>query len=285
MLRGNDPVLIAIIVLIAEIIIVIALSIYLAQVLPQDFGPTRPWNFPFTSVIGKITPAAVSENASRSDATLAEDLSKEDDGVRAERDLVKCKNYNDFTPLVIKDMRKVFSEKAVVKQISFCVEKGTVFGLLGPNGAGKTSLISILTGVFPPTSGRARIGGYDFLKDPVDAFKTIGVCPQFDILWDDLTVEEHLFFYSRLKGVPSELEREAAYAVEELVGLVPQRDIQVKFLSGGQKRRVSIAIALVSDPKVVFLDEPTTGLDPEVRRTVWDTIARARANRAILMVS
>jgi ABC-type multidrug transport system ATPase subunit len=98
-------------------------------------------------------------------------------------------------------------------------------------------------------------------------------------------VLEHLYFYARLKGVPIPLEREAVQAALDLVDLFPHREKLVKHLSGGQKRRVSIAIALVADPKVVFLDEPTTGLDPEVRRTVWDTIARARSNRAILLVS
>ena len=152
-------------------------------------------------------------------------------------------------------------------------------------GAGKTSLISILTGVYAPTSGNAKLAGYNIVDDPEVAFRSIGVCPQFDILWSELTVEEHLYFYARLKGVAVAFEEAAVSAALDLVSMVDFRKRIVKGLSGGERRRVSIAIALVSNPKVVFLDEPTTGLDPEVRRTVWDTIARARGNRAILMTT
>lgn len=163
-------------------------------------------------------------------------------------------------------------------------------------GAGKTTLISILTGVYPATSGTAKLAGFDIKNQSELALRSIGVCPQFDILWSDLTVEEHLYFYARLKGVAIDFEDDAVNAALELVKMTLLRERLVKGLSGGEKRRVSIAISLVSNPKVVFLDgnhsdkskifvEPTTGLDPEVRRTVWDTIARARGNRAILMTT
>jgi ABC-type multidrug transport system ATPase subunit len=219
-----------------------------------------------------------------------EDAEKEDEDVRQERERVNNGAYSSEAPLVIKGMRKEYQgltgkTKLAVKDVTFAVENNTVFGLLGPNGAGKTSLISIMTGVYPATSGFATLAGFDIQNQSALAFRSIGVCPQFDILWHELTVEDHLYFYARLKGVGIDYEDDAVRAALELVQLSKFRTRLVKGLSGGERRRVSIAIALVSNPKVVFLDEPTTGLDPEVRRTVWDTIARARGDRVILMTT
>ncbi|KAI8905942.1 hypothetical protein EDD86DRAFT_193451 [Gorgonomyces haynaldii] len=273
MVVPGDPVFIGILVMFFETVIALLLSIYLIQVFPGEFGTPQPWYFPFFK--------------SRQVSMEVEDISEltsEDDDVKQERLVVKEKGYQN-APLVVDSMRKSYGKALVVKNVSFAIEKGTVFGLLGPNGAGKTSLIAILTGVYSPSAGSALLGGHDIRTNPLEAYQAIGVCPQFDTLWDDLNVEEHLFFYARLKGVPIGLEREAVQAALELVDLLPQQFKLIKHLSGGQKRRVSIAISLVANPKVVFLDEPTTGLDPEVRRTVWDTIARARGNRAILLTT
>lgn len=281
MLVSGDAVFNAIMVISAEIVAVLLLSIYLTQVLPQEFGPVRPWNYPYLDF--KKQPK---ESTKIQDIAYdPEELKSEDDDVRAERNRIKSGDYDSDAPLILNGMRKSYGTKLVVRDATFAVEKGTVFGLLGPNGAGKTSLISILTGVYNPTSGQAILGGYDSAIQSAEAFQSIGVCPQFDTLWDDLNISEHLFFYARLKGVPVKLEREAVQAALDLVDLFEHKNQLIKHLSGGQKRRVSIAIALVADPKVVFLDEPTTGLDPEVRRTVWDTIARARGNRAILLTT
>ena len=114
---------------------------------------------------------------------------------------------------------------------------------------------------------------------------SIGVCPQHDILWDDLTVGEHLLFYARLKGVPSSQERAKVIESLERVRLVPFENRLTRGLSGGEKRRLSIAIALVGDPTVVFLDEPTTGLDPEVRRLIWNIISEAKVGRTIILTT
>ena len=162
-------------------------------------------------------------------------------------------------------MRKQYgvgaNAKLAVKDVTFLVENNTVFGLLGPNGAGKTTLISILTGIYPPTSGTATLAGFSITEQSDLSFRSIGVCPQFDILWPELTVEEHLYFYARLKGVVPRFESEAVAASLDLVQMTHLRSRLIKGLSGGERRRVSIAIALVSDPKVVFLDEPTTGIE------------------------
>ena len=141
-----------------------------------------------------------------------------------------------------------------------------MFGLLGPNGAGKTTLISMLTGMYPPTKGNAWVAGFD-IRNQMEAVQLqIGFCPQFDVLWGDLTVKEHLEFYARVKGIPPEKEEE--YVMKAIKDVLLDRFTEFKSreLSGGMRRRLSVAIALVSDPKIIFLDEPSTGLDPENRR-------------------
>ncbi|KAH9268391.1 hypothetical protein BASA83_009390 [Batrachochytrium salamandrivorans] len=290
-LRPGDEVFAALCALFVEIFIYLGLSVYLGNVIPSEFGSNLPWHYPITSLIGsskkKKSLSEPNLSSPRNDADFA---IAENDDVRLERIRVLQRDYSPKAPLVMRNMSKQYinelgQKKLAVNDITFAVDNGTVFGLLGPNGAGKTSLISILTGVYEPTQGEATLGGYDIVAESNAAFRSIGVCPQFDILWPDLTVEEHLFFYARLKGVAQEFEREAVAAAMELVKLETMGTRCSTHLSGGEKRRLSIAIALVADPRVVFLDEPTTGLDPEVRRTVWDVIARARGNRGILMTT
>jgi len=188
--------------------------------------------------------------------------------------------------VIVKDMRKAYPNgKLAVKSVSLAIENNSVFGLLGPNGAGKTTLISILTGLYPPTAGDAYLAGFSVNKEMQDIYLNIGVCPQHDILWDDLTVEEHLLFYARIKGVKPKEEKAAVKKALETVSLQKFKNRLSKGLSGGEKRRLSIAISLIGDGKVVFLDEPTTGLDPEVRRLIWDIINKAKAGRTIILTT
>ncbi|KAL5038930.1 hypothetical protein BDV3_002117 [Batrachochytrium dendrobatidis] len=286
----GDEVFTAVMTLFAEIFAYLLLSVYLGNVIKSEFGSNKPWHYPVTQYMKPSAPKLSKIDDEYTHTLDHNVVSTENEDVRAERIRVLNEQYEKDAPLVMRNMVKEYTnesgkKKTAVNNITLAVENNTVFGLLGPNGAGKTSLISILTGVYEPTTGNATLGGHDIIKDADAAFRSIGVCPQFDILWDDLTVDEHLFFYARLKGVFPEFEREAVVAAMELVKLETMRSRRVKNLSGGEKRRLSIAIALVADPKVVFLDEPTTGLDPEVRRTVWDVIARARGNCAILMTT
>ncbi|KAJ3274372.1 hypothetical protein HDV01_002976 [Terramyces sp. JEL0728] len=290
MVIPGDQVFFGFILMSVEIVVVIILSIYLTQVIPDTFGRCRPWNYPITDIQNYMKKGGIVEEKVFQKFEPSEEVAEdEDDHVKAERNAIKERKYPSDTPLVMLGMKKTyensFQKKEAVKGVSFYVENGEVFGLLGPNGAGKTTLISVLTGIYPPTAGEATIAGFDIYENPQLAFRSIGVCPQFDILWNDLSIEEHLFFYARLKGISPELENSAVRAALELVELLHLAKRLVKGLSGGEKRRVSIAISLVSDPKVVFLDEPTTGLDPDVRRSVWDTIAIARGNRAILLTT
>lgn len=296
MLRAGDPVFNAILILTAEAIIVIFLAIYTTQVIPSNQGRSKPWHFPITELL-KSRRIAQQHSAHQKFLELPTATLKDgDQDVIAEAERIRKGQYENDAPLVLENMGKTYNikgknPKEAVRNVTFAVDTGVVFGLLGPNGAGKTSLISILTGVYKPDSGTAKIVGFDVTEHPEFAFRSIGVCPQFDILWDDLTIEEHLYFYARIKGIAVAFENASVTAALQLVDLEELRYRQTKFLSGGERRRVSIAISLVSDPKVLVFDEPTvfrinkTGLDPEVRRSVWDTIARARANRAILMTT
>jgi ABC-type multidrug transport system ATPase subunit len=177
------------------------------------------------------------------------------------------------------------AKKAATKKFCLVIKKGEMFGLLGPNGAGKTTLISMLTGLYPANGGNAYIAGFD-IKNRLDQVQLqMGVCPQFDILWKDLTVKEHLLFYARLKGISPQMEEQMADKAITEVKLERFANFKTKQLSGGMRRRLSVAISLVGEPKIGFLDEPSTGLDPENRRQLWDILGEARGKRAIILTT
>ncbi|KAF9279124.1 hypothetical protein BGZ68_008118 [Mortierella alpina] len=306
-LKGSDEVFQVMIALIIEIFVFLGLAFYLTEVLPTEFGVRQPWHFiiskPFKRLFGKKKVEGSTrdlEGQVRRDNTGsqrdiiqgeipldAEEVQFEDADVKLERSRVLHDEYSPDCPLVMKNMRKIYptNNKLAVKNVTFAVDKDTIFGLLGPNGAGKTSLIHILTGLYEPTQGWARLAGYELDTEIKDVYRNIGVCPQHDILWDDLTVGEHLYFYARLKGVNAADERAAVLASLDAVSLVPFEDRLTKGLSGGEKRRLSIAIALVGNPSVVFLDEPTTGLDISVRRLIWDIVLHAKQGRTIVLTT
>ena len=146
-------------------------------------------------------------------------------------------------------------------------------------------MISVLTGLYPITSGSAIVGGFDVKTQIQQIYKSIGICPQFDILWGDLSISEHLYFYARLKGVKAKDENKVVEKALKDVNLFELRKRITKNLSGGERRRLSIAVALLGDPKVIFLDEPTTGLDPEVRRIIWNIISASRKGRTVVLTT
>eukprot|EP01038_Epipyxis_sp_PR26KG_P005748 gene5748-7937_t len=164
--------------------------------------------------------------------------------------------------------------KVAVQSLAFGIPNGQCFGFLGINGAGKTTTLSILSGEFPPTSGTAFIDGYDIRDDQSNIRRKIGYCPQFDALLELLTVREHLELYGRIKGLyGEELDRLVTYKINQL----DLKDFSNKLagsLSGGNKRKLSVAIATIGNPSIVFLDEPSTGMDPVARRFMWRVIAK-----------
>ncbi|KAL1203812.1 ABC transporter A family member 9 [Cardamine amara subsp. amara] len=174
-----------------------------------------------------------------------------------------------------------------VKGLWMNIAKDQLFCLLGPNGAGKTTTISCLTGINPVTGGDAIIYG-NSIRSSVgmsNIRKMIGVCPQFDILWDALSSEEHLHLFASIKGLPPASIKSIAEKLLADVKLTGAAKIRAGSYSGGMKRRLSVAVALIGDPKLVFLDEPTTGMDPITRRHVWDIIQESKKGRAIILTT
>src|SRR5581483_2579852 len=165
---------------------------------------------------------------------------------------------------------KTFGDFTAVKGISFSVESGEIFGLLGPNGAGKSTLIRMLTTLIQPTSGTAHVNGFDILTQQDEVRTSIGVIPQAMTSDLELSVDENLLIYAKLYGVPREKRKRLIDELLDAVELTAWRDKPVKNLSGGMRRRVEIARGLVHEPRIFFLDEPTTGLDPVSRVAVWE---------------
>lgn len=166
---------------------------------------------------------------------------------------------NETTALQISSASKRFGKNYSVRNISFSVSSGEILALLGPNGAGKTTLLNCILGLYRLSSGRVEIQGYNIQSHQDQVYRYIGICPQQEILWPELTAEEHLLFYCRLKGIPPKDEKEVVKQCLEQVELLPEQRKLSKHLSGGQRRRLAIGIAIVAKPMVVFLDEPTTG--------------------------
>lgn len=172
----------------------------------------------------------------------------------------------------LENLRKYYRDVRAVDGLTLEIQDGEVFGLLGPNGSGKTTTINCLCGLTEPTGGLARVGGFDVRKEPAAARGVLGVCPQDTALYPYLTARENITLFGALCSVPRrELGSRADYVIEK-VGLMDSADRRVGKYSGGMKRRVSIAMALVHDPRIVFLDEPTVGMDPQSRRSVWDFV-------------
>jgi ABC-2 type transport system ATP-binding protein len=173
----------------------------------------------------------------------------------------------------VESLVKKFGAITAVNDISFSVEEGSIFGFLGPNGAGKTTTISILCTLLSPTSGRASIAGHDCMKEPEDVRKAIGIVFQDTTLDKDLTAYENLIFHAYLYNVGKDVMKERVDSSLKFVDLYDRKDDLVKKFSGGMKRRLEVARGLIHRPRVLFLDEPTLGLDPQSRANLWEFIA------------
>jgi len=179
------------------------------------------------------------------------------------------KRYGDFT---------------AVNDVTFDVKEGEIFGLLGPNGAGKSTLIRMMTTLIPITAGSARVSGHDVQKEPDNARRAIGVIPQALTSDIDLTVEENLTIYAKLYDVPAKQRKQSIDELLEMVDLTKWRGAQTKTLSGGMRRRLEIARGLVHNPRIFFLDEPTTGLDPVSRVAVWEMLTNIKSKRQLTIL-
>ncbi|MCD6493069.1 MAG: ATP-binding cassette domain-containing protein [Archaeoglobaceae archaeon] len=187
-------------------------------------------------------------------------------------------------PIVVKNLTKTFNGFKAVDSINFTVKKGEIFGLLGPNGAGKTTTIKMLVTLLKPSSGEAKVAGYDVVKQPNMVRKNIGIVFQEPTLDLELTAKENLDFHARLYGLNKKRREERIKEVLKLVDLYDKANLQVKKFSGGMQRRLEIARGLLHFPKVLFLDEPTLGLDAQTRRKIWDYIIEMKEREDVTII-
>ncbi|KNC48636.1 ABC transporter [Thecamonas trahens ATCC 50062] len=218
----------------------------------------------------------------------------EADDVAAERQTVyqvsDAEALSRSANVVIRDLDKRYigldgSKRRVLRSLCLKVGDGECLALLGPNGSGKSTLVNILCGLVRPSGGDALVGGLSIRTQMARIHPMIGVCPQADVLWPDLSVRDHLLYFARLKGIPRTQERGHVDDILQQMGLKTCELKWASVISAGMRRRLSIAIALIGSPRLLVLDEPTTGLDVMARRMIWDILLRAREGRSILLTT
>ena len=185
----------------------------------------------------------------------------------------------------VENLAKSFGNHRVVDRISFSVHFGETLGLLGPNGAGKTTTIRMLTGLVRPSSGTITVGGYDVLKNPIEAKRLFDISPQEASLHPHLSIAEDLYFYARLRGLSRADSRLRAKETLEWAKLQDHAAKNGHQLSGGMQRHLLMARALITDPPILYLDEPTTGLDPQSRHALWDYISELKARKKTIILT
>uniref|UniRef100_A0A671NXP9 P-type phospholipid transporter n=1 Tax=Sinocyclocheilus anshuiensis TaxID=1608454 RepID=A0A671NXP9_9TELE len=237
---------------------------YIEAVFPGQYGIPRPWYFPFSKSywFGEMSHPVFSATV-----CIEEEPTHLELGVYIEN-LVKVYRHG---------------KKLAVDGLTLGFYEGQITSFLGHNGAGKTTTMSILTGLFPPTSGTAYIMGKDIRSELSSIRRSLGVCPQHNVLFSMLTVEEHIWFYARLKGLSEEDVKAETEQILTDTGLQHKRKSRTSQLSGGMQRKLSVALAFVGGSKVVILDEPTAGVDPYARRGIWDLLLKYRTGRTILL--
>uniref|UniRef100_W8AEW5 ATP-binding cassette sub-family A member 3 n=1 Tax=Ceratitis capitata TaxID=7213 RepID=W8AEW5_CERCA len=255
-------------------VIYMLICLYVEQIMPGDFGVPKKWNFPLTRSFwcGQKDYAGVEDMTSAS---------------------IERKNLEAFEPepvskhvgLQVKNLKKRFGDKYAVKGVSVNMYEDEITVLLGHNGAGKTTTISMLTGMFPPTAGTAVINGYDIRTNIEGARMSLGICPQHNVLFDDLSVADHIVFFSRLRGLKGDEIRDEIDKYLRMIELEDKANVASKNLSGGMKRKLSVCSALCGGTKVVLCDEPSSGLDPAARRQLWDLLQAEKIGRTLLLTT
>uniref|UniRef100_G3U398 ABC transporter domain-containing protein n=1 Tax=Loxodonta africana TaxID=9785 RepID=G3U398_LOXAF len=251
---------------------------YMEAVFPGEYGVPHPWYFfGKSSYWDKDTKPILTRR-------------KKHLGVKKQDDeFFEPEPENLVASIQIKNLSKIFEVgntfKEAVRDLTLNLYEGQITALLGHNGAGKTTVLSLLSGLFPPTRGKAYICGFDISKDMFHIRKNLGLCPQNDLLFDYLTVSEHLYFFARLKGLPREMCQSEINNILNVFKLQDKRHSFSNSLSGGMKRKLSVSIALVGNSKVVMLDDPTSGMDLISRRATWDLLQQQKRGRTILLTT
>ncbi|CCI42643.1 unnamed protein product [Albugo candida] len=305
-------------ILLLDAVFLYALGWYFDQVIPQQNGTPKPWNFLFTgrlwcsrdlkekcAELQVISPNGDNFSPSFGFRPLSKYLCElENSSCEAALPSIDTAFSSHIEPvdaallaqertrdcLKIIDLRKVFKThngetRNAVKGLNLSIYSGHITALLGHNGAGKTTTISMLTGLIQPTSGDVTFNGQYLSKDLKELRKTMGVCPQHDVLYDDLTVEEHLRLFGAMKCISGyKLDDDVANLIRE-IGLNDKKHTLARDLSGGQKRKLSVVLAFIGNSKLVFLDEPTSGMDPYSRRFTWNLLRRYRQGRVIILTT
>jgi len=195
-------------------------------------------------------------------------------------------NPGDGKAIVVNNLVKKFGDITAVNGVSFEVKEGEIFGLLGPNGAGKTTLINMMNGLLKPTSGDAIVGGYNVRKNPKKVHGMIGVCPQHAAIFKFLTGRENIELFGNLHKVDKKVLKARVNHYLEEVNFTEAADRKTKGYSGGMIRQINLLIALINNPDIVFLDEPTVGMDPRARRKTWEFIGDIKKqNKTIILTT
>jgi ATP-binding cassette subfamily A (ABC1) protein 3 len=252
------------------------MTFYIEKVFPGDYGIAKPWFFPIKSIYKIINKNShySFDDSELSDASqlLCRPADQEEEPI------------NLRIGIKIRNLSKKFGNKVAVKNLSLNLYENQITVLLGHNGAGKTTAMSMLTGLISPTAGTAIINGFDIKTEIEEARRSFGFCPQHDVLFEELTVEEHLQFFCRLKGMIDEIQIESQIEkYTNLLGIVDKLKEESRNLSGGQKRRLSIALALCGNPRFVIMDEATSGMDPSSRRDLWNLLISEKKDKTILI--
>nr|UOU03313.1 ATP-binding cassette subfamily A3-2 [Brachionus rubens] len=273
----------------------LALTYYFDNVLPGDHGIAQSWDFPIKSITSffstKLTTSESYQTFLNNDGSLNKNMNK----IRDVKYEINGDNITNNFPVHIEDesayssrkvgikienISKTFEQLGQIKQavqnLSLNIYEGQISVLLGHNGAGKSTTISMITGLAEPTSGKILVNDIDIVKNTKEARKVIGFCPQYNLLFDDLTVYEHLKFFSKLKENFNEAEIDNML---DIINLSDKKHALSKTLSGGMKRKLSVAIAFIGNSSIVILDEPSSGMDPQARHSTWSLLQKFKKER------
>uniref|UniRef100_A0A8C4H5T4 ABC transporter domain-containing protein n=1 Tax=Dicentrarchus labrax TaxID=13489 RepID=A0A8C4H5T4_DICLA len=281
--NGPHPLYVPLLMLVVDCILYLLLAIYLDQVLPGEFGMRR-------SLVYFLKPSYWSKRRKRyvEVSSVYDTEVKGTPGVDESVEPVSPE-FRGKEAIRINNIQKVYREKdnvvEALRGLTFDIYEGQITALLGHSGAGKSTLMNILCGICPPTNGSATIYGSPVaeIADASEMKQLVGICPQFNIIFDVLTVEEHLRIFAAIKGIPpGDIDAEVTKVLKDL-DLEKIMTAQAKNLSGGQKRKLSVGIAILGDPKILLLDEPTAGMDPCSRHQVWSLLKSRRAGRVTVL--